>query len=110
MYLYEPEANGGQDRMSCASCVPTGDLPAGDAIAAQNGLFMADDGRTFFSTKAALVPFDTNGKMDVLRVHRGPSASDLIGYGEHRHLGRRPPIYPAMTVGLEGVSADGTDV
>ncbi len=31
-------------------------------IAAQNGLFMSDDGRTFFSTKAALVPFDTNGK------------------------------------------------
>ncbi len=106
MYLYEPAVN----RMTCASCVPTGEPPAGDAIAAQNGLFMSDDGRAFFSTKAALVPFDSNGKVDVYEytdgrpqlISSGTSGTDTWGGGLL--------IYPSMTVGLEGVSADGVDV
>jgi hypothetical protein len=110
MYLYEPEANAGQDRMSCASCVPTGDPPAGDAIAAQNGLFMADDGRTFFSTKAALVPFDTNGKIDVYEYTEGRPQLISSGTASTDTWGGGFLIYPSMTVGLEGVSADGTDV
>ncbi len=61
MYLYDVV----QDKMTCVSCVPTGDPPTSQTMASQNGLFMSNDGRTFFSTKDALVPFDTNGLRDV---------------------------------------------
>ena len=79
-------------------------------IAAQNGLFMADDGRTFFSTKTALVPFDTNGKMDVYEYTEGRPQLISSGTASTDTWGGGLLIYPAMTVGLEGVSADGTDV
>ena len=90
--------------------IPTGDPPAGDALAASNGLFMSDDGRTFFSTKAALVPFDTNGKVDVYEYTEGRPQLISSGTASTDTWGGGLLIYPAMTVGLEGVSADGVDV
>jgi hypothetical protein len=106
MYTYEPAT----DRITCVSCVPTGGLPAGDTIASMNGLFMSDDGRTFFSTRSALVPFDTNGLRDVYEYVEGRPQLISSGVANQDTWGGGLLIYPAMTTGLEGVSADGVDV
>jgi hypothetical protein len=110
MYVYEPEGANGEPNMLCASCVPSGGPPAGSTIAAQNGLFMANDGRAFFATKTALVPFDTNGKIDVYEYTEGRPQLISSGTASTDTWGGGLLIYPSMTVGLEGVSADGTDV
>ena len=59
MYTFDP----GDSRpvVTCVSCNPSGAAATGEVKAAGNGLFMADDGRAFFSTVEALVPFDTDG-------------------------------------------------
>ena len=59
-----------------------------------NGLFMSDDGRTFFSTKAALVPFDTNGKIDVYEYTEGRPQLISSGTASTGHLGRRAADLP----------------
>ena len=92
------------------SCDPTGNPPVGGVLAASNGLFMSDDGRTFFSTRAALVPFDSNGKIDVYEYTEGRPQLISSGTASTDTWGGGLLIYPAMTVGLEGVSADGVDV
>jgi hypothetical protein len=109
MYLYEP-GKPEKERMTCVSCDPTGNPPVGGVLAASNGLFMSDDGRTFFSTKAALVPFDSNGKVDVYEYTEGRPQLISSGTASTDTWGGGLLIYPAMTVGLEGVSADGLDV
>jgi hypothetical protein len=106
MYLYEPAL----DRITCVSCVPTGGLPAGDTIASMNGLFMSDDGRPFFSTRSALVPYDTNGLRDVYEYVEGRPQLISSGVANKDTWGGGLLIYPAMTTGLEAVSADGVDV
>jgi hypothetical protein len=106
MYLYEPDS----ERMTCVSCDPTGNPPSGSAAAAQNGRFMSDDGRSFFSTKASLVPFDTNGKVDVYEYTEGRPQLISSGTASTDTWGGGLLIYPSMTVGLEAVSADGLDV
>jgi hypothetical protein len=109
MYLYEP-GKPAQERITCVSCDPTGAPPVGGVLAASNGLFMSDDGRTFFSTKAALVPFDSNGKTDVYEYTEGRPQLISSGTSSTDTWGGGLLIYPSMTVGLEGVSADGVDV
>ena len=109
MYLYEP-SKPEKERMTCVSCDPTGNPPVGSVLAASNGLFMSDDGRTFFSTKAPLVPFDSNGKTDVYEYTEGRPQLISSGTASKDTWGGGLLIYPAMTVGLEGVSADGVDV
>jgi hypothetical protein len=106
MYTYEPA----DDRLTCVSCIPTGAPPAGDTDAAQNGMFMADDGRTFFSTKSTLVPFDTNGLIDVYEYVEGRPQLISSGTSSQDEWGGGILIYPPMAVGLEGVSRDGVDV
>jgi hypothetical protein len=106
MYVYEPAP----DRISCASCHPTGAPPAGDAGAAQNGRFMSDDGRTFFSSKSALVPFDTNGLTDIYEYVDGRPQLISSGTANQDTWGGGVLIYPPMATGLEHVSADGVDV
>jgi hypothetical protein len=106
MYTYDP-AN---ERLTCVSCVPTGATPVGSAEASQNGLFMSDDGRTFFTTKDALVPYDTDGLRSVYEYVGG--RPQLIGSGTSNQ-DTWPGgllIYPTMHIGLESVSADGVDV
>ena len=49
----------------CVSCRPDGSPPTADVSASQDGLFLTDDGRVFFSTTEALVPRDTNEGIDV---------------------------------------------
>ncbi len=115
MYSYEPESG----QIVCDSCSPTGEPPAPpqftgegesqNVLASQNGLFMTDDGRTFFSTEQALVPRDTNESEDVYEFVDG--RPQLItpgtGAGYHNSFG----VFGVETnPGLVGVSADGTDV
>jgi hypothetical protein len=104
MYVYNREEN----RLDCASCRPDGGPPGFDTYGAQNGLDIAEDGRTFFSTSEALVPADTNKANDVYEYVEG--RPQLITSG----LGESAPFTGFQgyqnTSGLISVSADGTDV
>ncbi len=106
MYTYDADT----EALSCASCFPNGEPPTDNVEASGGGLFMSDDGRTFFSTTDALVPTDTNGGVtDVYEyvdgrpqlITAGTGLTDLYAGGI---------FYPPHRTGLEGVSADGVDV
>ena len=56
------------------------------------------------------MPFDTNGKVDVYEYTEGRPQLISSGTASTDTWGGGLLIYPAMTVGLEGVSADGVDV
>ena len=104
MYTYEPSA----EKLLCASCIPSGAPPTSDVEASQDGLFMTNDGRAFFSTEDALVPTDTNKTEDVYEYVEGRPQLITTGTGNTSH----PPgggIY-STSPGLVGVSANGTDV
>ena len=101
MYLYD--AVGGH--VACASCRPDGLQPISEVLGSQNGLFLTNDGRPFFSTKDALQPRDTNQTDDVYEFTEGKA--QLITTG----IGTSLDIAVALAVpGLVGVSANGTDV
>jgi hypothetical protein len=104
MYTYKP----GTEKLTCASCLPTGEPPTSDVTTSHNGLFMTDDGRTFFATSDPVVPHDTNKGEDVYEFVNGrphlissgtAAANQTFGL---MSFGTRP--------GLLGVSADGIDV
>jgi hypothetical protein len=99
MYTYD--ANSGA--IQCVSCVPDGSAPTRDVEASQNGIFLTDDGRAFFTTGDPLVPEDINAKLrDVYEfVDNRPQ---LITSGSAPTDSHRGPL------GLVGVSRDGTDV
>jgi hypothetical protein len=105
MYVYDPASR----RLVCASCVPNGEPPSSDAEGSQDGLFMTNDGRVFFSTEDALTHTDTNNAQDVYEYIEGRPQLITTGTGETRVAAGftssllNPP-------GLVGVSADGTDV
>jgi hypothetical protein len=104
MYVYDDESG----ELACASCDPAGDPPGTDVQGSHNGLFMSDDGRAFFSTADALVPQDTNGLIDVYEYVG--SKPQLIGTGTaNLDRGSNGTILK-QEAGLDGVSADGTDV
>jgi hypothetical protein len=83
VYLYDAGANGGQGRLLCASCNPTGARPVGASFGVktdywaaahipvfENTLYAAralsDDGsRLYFASTDTLSPRDTNGHQDV---------------------------------------------
>jgi hypothetical protein len=84
VFLYDATAVGGQGRLICASCNPSGSRPAGATIfvgalplqaageipAPENTLYatrvLSDDGsRLFFTSSDALVARDTNAQQDV---------------------------------------------
>ena len=67
------------------SCLPNGAPPTSDVWASSNGIFMTNDGRTFFSTSDALVPRDTDGLRDIYEYVEGRRAVDLI---RHERPGR----------------------
>jgi hypothetical protein len=89
--------------MLCVSCFPNGEPPTSNVNGSQNGLFMTDDGRTFFSTKDALEPRDANGLIDVYEYTNGRARLISTGTGDLEGDDFRP-------IGLVGVSADGVDV
>ncbi len=86
--------------MSLAS--PTAAPPTSDVAASQNGIFMTDDGRAFFSTADALVPRDANGIVDIYEYVEGRAQLISTGTGNDAGEAIRP-------IGLVGVSADGTN-
>jgi hypothetical protein len=89
-------------KIVCVSCRPNGEPPTADVKASQNGSFMANDGRAFFSTEDALVPRDANGLTDVYEYVNG--RPQLISSGTGNDPGNANQV-----PGLVGVSADGTD-
>ena len=106
MYRYEP----GREKVLCVSCIPSGAPPISDVAASQNGLFMTDDGRTFFTTDDALVHGDTNQAQDVYEYVDGYAQLITPGTGDTRSQARNEFTTQFNLPGLIGVSADGTDV
>jgi hypothetical protein len=105
MYTYSPM----EGEVICVSCMPSGAPPSSDVWASSDGIFMTDDGRTFFSTKDALVPRDTDGLRDVYEYAEGRAqliSSGTSGKGAQKVFGLEIPLFVA---GLVGVSRDGTD-
>jgi hypothetical protein len=105
MYTYEPATG----IVACASCLPSGKPPTSDITASQDGLFMTNDGRTFFSTEDALVHGDTNHALDIYEYVDGRPQLITQGTGETSAPGG---ILAGIqnVPGLLGVSANGTDV
>ncbi len=109
MYTYDPST----EEVTCVSCLPDGEPPTSNVYASSNGLFMSNDGRTFFSTRDALVPRDTDGLRDVYEYTEGHAqlissgtsirelTSGIFSFGVNKEL---------FTAGLVGVSADGANV
>jgi len=84
-FVYDAAANGGEGRLVCASCNPSGARPTGRNLRAgsfnpfwaaaqipgwtsqfQPSRLLSEDGqRLFFNAFDSLVPGDTNGRMDV---------------------------------------------
>jgi hypothetical protein len=78
MYTYDPESG----RVVCASCRPDGHPPVGETLGSQNGRFITEDGRVFFSETAdALVPKDTDGVEDVYEYSEGHAQLISSGIG-----------------------------
>jgi hypothetical protein len=120
MYVYNP-SNGG---VLCASCIPSGAPPTifsvetvpnaplthtYDVEASESGRFMADDGRVAFSTADALVPGDTNGKIDVYEFVENRPQLISTGTGDRDTQGGAV-FYPNLHTGFEGISHDGVDL
>ena len=108
MYRYDPAT----ERLICVSCLPDGEPPTTNVEASSDGIFMTNDGRTFFSTGDSLVPKDTDGLRDVYEyveghaqlISSGTSSKDSsrgVGAGINREL---------FTAGLVGVSGNGINV
>jgi hypothetical protein len=89
VFLYDATANEGAGELLCASCNPTGGRPAGKNVAEEGGAFWAagrlpasystlvepevlapDGSRLLFEATDALVPDDTNGRIDVYEWER----------------------------------------
>lgn len=104
MYRYTRDSR----NLICVSCIPDGSAPTTDVAASQNGLFMSNDGRTFFTTEDALVHADTNRAQDVYEYVEGRPQLITLGTGDTR---APAGLFAHVTSpGLAGVSADGADV
>ena len=105
MYLYDPATRPAGLRV----LRPQREPPSSDVEGSQDGLFMTNDGRAFFTTEDALIHADTNNAQDVYEYIEGRPQLITTGTGETRVAAGftssllNPP-------GLVGVSADGTDV
>jgi hypothetical protein len=112
MYTYDAETG----EVRCASCRPDGLPPKSSTTASQSGPFMSDDGRVFFSTREELSLRDVDGRIaDVYEfvdgrpqlISSGTASRDVTSATSLLNPGNFPK---KVTVGLESVSADGTDV
>lgn len=86
VYVYDAGEDGGEGRLRCASCNPTGERPHGHAVPLEGlpsqtwaaallpvyetelygpRVISGEGGRVFFDSYEALVPRDTNGATDV---------------------------------------------
>ncbi len=104
LYLYSR----GENRLDCASCRPDGVAPTNETYGSQNGLFLTEDGRAFFSTDEPLLPSDTNEGNDVYEFVEGKPQLITSGVAER---GSVVGFQGELTApGLIGVSANGIDV
>ena len=107
MYSYDPA----ERKLICVSCRPDGEPPTVDVEASKMGLFMSNDGRSFFSTEDPLVPTDTNEEQDVYEYNEGRPQLITTGTGTSQaHLGGFGGSGNKGEEGLAGVSADGVNV
>jgi hypothetical protein len=104
MYTYDPASG----EIHCVSCNPNGQAATADVFASEDGLFLTDDGRVFFSTEESLIPRDTNDGIDVYEYVAG--RPQLITPGTGVASPGSPGGNSRIAPGLIGVSADGTDV
>jgi hypothetical protein len=110
MYSYTPSTGS----IVCDSCRPDGRPATADVQASEDGLFMTDDGRAFFSTSDPLVPQDTNEGTDVYEFTGGRPQLITPGTGTASQSGGGG--FGGSIVGVEelpglvGVSANGNDV
>ena len=92
-----------QDRsIICVSCRVDGEPPTADARGAINGLFLTNDGRTFFTTTEAMVDRDTDGVASAYEYVDG--RPQLISSGTEGEEGT-----DFEPIGLIGVTADGVN-
>ena len=107
MYTYTPSSG----LIVCDSCNPDGKPPTVNVQASQDGLFLTNDGRTFFSTTESLVPQDSNRGIDVYEFVEGRPQLITPGTGTAT-LGENVITATAAdeVPGLIGVSANGADV
>ena len=103
MYTYTPSTG----KIICVSCLPSGAPPSGDVVGSEGGLFISNDGRTFFYTPDSLVPQDTNELHDVYEYVEGRPQLITNGIGDE-DAQKTPNQY--RQAGLQGVSADGVNV
>jgi hypothetical protein len=105
MYTYTPAS----EALICVSCNPKGEPPVADVQGSLNGLFLADDGRTFFYTLDPLVAKDTNKLFDVYEYVDGRPQLITTGVGSHdRTLNFDGDV--RSRAALTAISADGTNV
>jgi hypothetical protein len=104
MYTYDSSSR----KMICVSCIPSGAPPTSDVSASQDGLFMTNDGRAFFSTDDALVAGDTNQSEDVYEYTEGRPQLITPGTGDTSQPSGGALGFGAKA-GLMGVSANGSD-
>ena len=103
MYSVDPESG----EVLCVSCIPSGNPPTHHVQGSATGFFMSDDGRTFFSTRDALVAQDTNEGGDVYEYVEG--RPQLISSGTNEtHINQQSAQIEDTT--LAAVSADGVNV
>jgi hypothetical protein len=86
----------------CVSCRVDGEPPTTDAKGSVNGLFLTNDGRTFFSTTEAMVDRDTDGVSSAYEYVDG--RPQLISSGTEGEEGTE-----FEPIGLLGVTADGVN-
>jgi hypothetical protein len=107
MYSFTPSSG----EIVCDSCRPDGKAPIDDVKASQDGRFLTNDGRVFFSTTDSLVSQDTNEGIDVYEFVDGRPQLITPGTGTATAAGGALNISGfAEKPGLVGVSNDGTDV
>jgi hypothetical protein len=107
MYGFDPAS----EEVTCVSCRQNGEPPTSDVWASSNGVFMSNDGRTFFSTGDSLVPRDTDGLRDVYEYVEG--RAQLISSGTSSKEATRALLginNGLFVAGLVGVSTDGANV
>jgi hypothetical protein len=105
MYTFTPATS----QINCVSCRTDGQPPTREILGSQNGLFLTEDGRTFFTTAEPLAPRDTNEAHDVYEYTEGKAQLISTGLGQAL-ISKFQLSNQAGRLGLIGVSANGTDV
>ncbi len=112
VYLYDA----GSGKLTCASCLPTGEPPGEESFLPISGernatfqprLISEDGSRVFFDSGVALVAHDTNGKTDVYEWERDGSGSCQDSRGCVYLLSGGTNPYGSYLI---GASASGDDV